>query len=548
MEDRGRAAAVRLAAALLLIVAATALYLPVREHPFLDYDDNLYVTENSRVRAGLTRDGIAWAVTSTDYAGNWHPLTWVSHMLDVQLFGLAPGAHHLVNAAGHALNAALLFLLLSAATGAVPRSFVVAGLFAFHPLHVESVAWLSERKDVLSTFFGLLALAAYLRYARRPGIGRMIPVALSFALSLAAKPMLVTLPALLLLLDCWPLGRLRSGRPAGPAVRAAGPSLAPQSLILEKLPLIALSAATAFLTLLAQGRGGALDSLEGLPPAVRLATALTSTLGYLKLAVWPSPLAAIYPHPEALPAAGHLLLAAVACAGVTAAALFLARRRPWLAFGWFWYLVALLPVIGIVQVGVQAMADRYTYLTLTGPFLIVVWWAGGLRFRGRNAVLPAATIALFALLAWRSAGQIALWRDGVSLFRHTLAVTAGNFSAHNQLGVALGGEGRFEEAGAEFERAIAMRPRFSAPRYNLGLLRHRQGRLDEAANQYQLVLNAHPDFEPAHTNLGSILLGRGKHLEAASHFRIALELNPGDPTARQNLDLALRALAAGTGR
>jgi tetratricopeptide (TPR) repeat protein len=538
----------RLAAALLLIAAVAALYLPVRDHLFLAYDDNIYVTGNPRVIAGLTREGVAWAFTSVGYAGNWHPLTWISHMLDVQLFGVAPGAHHLVSAAFHALNAALLFLILSAATGAPRRSFFVAGLFAFHPLHVESVAWLSERKDVLSTCFGLLALAAYLRYARKPGVGRMIPVTLLFALGLAAKPMLVTLPALLLLLDYWPLGRLRMGRPADPAVRAPGLPLAPQLLVLEKLPLIALSAATAFLTFLAQGRGGALDSLEGLSPGVRVANALTAALGYLKLMLWPIPLAAIYPHPEALPAAGELILAAATVIGATAAALLLARRLPWLAFGWLWYLVALFPVIGLVQVGVQAMADRYTYLALSGPFLIIAWWAGGLRFRGKGAVLPAAALALLVLLAWRSAGQIAIWRDGVSLFRHTLAVTTGNFSAHNLLGVALGSEGRFEEAAAELDRAIALRPRFSAPRYNLGLLRHRQGRLDDAARQYRLVLLAHPDYEPAHTNLASILLEEGKPGEAEIHFRIALELNPGDPAARQNLDLALRALAAGTGR
>jgi tetratricopeptide (TPR) repeat protein len=335
-------------------------------------------------------------------------------------------------------------------------------------------------------------------------------------------------------------------RLAGSVSRAPGPALSPQFLLLEKFPLIALSAATAVLTVLAQGRGGALDSLEGLSPGVRIATALTAILGYLKLLLWPSPLAAIYPHPEALPAAGHLLLAAAAFAGATAAALFLARRRPWLAFGWFWYLIALLPVIGLVQVGVQAMADRYTYLALSGPFLIIAWWAGGLRFRGKGAVLPAAALALLVLLAWRSAGQIAIWRDGVSLFRHTLAVTTGNFSAHNLLGVALGNEGRFEEATTEFNQALAMRPRLSDPRYNIGLLRHRQGRLDEAAHQYRLVLLAHPDYEPAHTNLASILLEEGKAGEAASHFRIALDLNPGDPTAQQNLDLALRTLAAGT--
>jgi len=496
------------------------------------------------VLAGLTREGVTWAVTNVGYACNWHPLTWISHMLDVQLFGVDPGAHHLVNAAFHALNAALLFLLLRAGTGASLRSLFVAGLFAFHPLHVESVAWIAERKDVLSAFFGLLALAAYLRYARRPGIARLIPVTLLFALGLAAKPMLVTLPALFLLLDYWPLGRFPGGRAADPALPGPGPPFTPQFLLLEKIPMIALSAATAYLTLLAQKRGGALDFLPPLPLDVRVANALTSTLGYLKLMLWPSPLATIYPHPEALPPAGLFLLAAAAIVGATAATLRLARRYPWLVFGWFWYLIALLPVIGLVQVGVQAMADRYTYLALIGPFLIIAWWAGGLRSRARTAILPVASIGLFVLLAWRSAEQIALWRDGISLFRHTLAVTTNNFSAHNILGVALASEGRPEEAAAEFGRALALRPRYSSSQYNLGLLLHRQGRKDLAARQYRLVLADRPDFEPAHTNLAAILLEEGKAGEAVSHFQRALELNPGDPAARRNLDLALRAQTA----
>jgi protein O-mannosyl-transferase len=342
-----------------LVLVNVAVFGAVRHFDFVTWDDPPYVTENPIVRAGLTWSGVVWAFT-TAHGPYWHPLTWLSHMLDVQLYGLHAGGHHLTNLVLHVSNSVLLLLLLRRMTGALWKSAAVAALFAVHPLHVESVAWVAERKDVLSTLFWILTMWAYLTYARRPGAGRYAAVLLVFALALMAKPMVVTLPLILLLLDVWPLGRV---------------SLSWHRLVLEKTPMFALSAAAGVATIVVQQRVGALAAITSVTPGLRVANALVSYGNYLAKTLWPARLAALYPYPQSLPAWPWLLTCGFGLAAISVAAVRLAPRRPYLMMGWFWYLLTLLPVIGLVQVGPQAMVDRFTYVPLVGVFVIVVWGA-----------------------------------------------------------------------------------------------------------------------------------------------------------------------------
>ena len=454
-----------------------------------EYDDDEYILKNPRVRAGLTTAGAAWAFTSVGYAANWHPLTWLSHMADVELFGLEPRWHHLVSVLIHGANTALLFLLLRALTGRGLRSAFVAALFALHPLHVQSVAWAAERKDVLSTLFFFLTAGAYLRYLRRPGPLRYAALPAAYVLGLLAKPMLVSLPLVLLLLDFWPLGRLRATGAGGNRRR---PPVAP--LLLEKLPLALLAAGSAALTLVAQQRAGGVSTLEQLPFAARAGNAAVALLQYVGLMLWPAKLAVLYPHPGLnLPlwqAAGAALLVA----GATAAAVLLARRFPWGLTGWAWYLVTLGPVIGIVQVGTQAVADRYTYVPLVGLFLAASWGAAGFAASRRipRALLAAPALLLLALLAALTARETRHWENGVALFSRAVAVTRDNPVARVNLGNALA----------------------------------RSGRKKEAAAQYAEALRLSPSYPEAHANLGRVLAETGQLPEALYHLRTYLWLNP----------------------
>ena len=460
--------------ALILGIAITlltlALYWRVQGHGFLHYDDYQYVVDNPHVRHGLTRQGVLWALTS-GYASNWHPLTWLSHMLDCELYGLNPQGHHLNNLLLHIANALLLFRLLLRMTGALWRSAFVAALFALHPLHVESVAWVAERKDVLSTLFWMLTLGAYLRYRERPTGTRYLATLFLFALGLAAKPMLVTLPFVLLLLDCWPLGRMPSPRSLLPLVR-------------EKAPFFVLAALSSVITFWVQSHWGAV--VLSIPLKERLANALVSYVGYGAKMLWPVNLACFYPHPlDGLPlwqAAGALLL----LAGVTVAVVRAGRRLPYLAVGWLWYLGTLVPVIGLVQVGAQAMADRYTYVPLIGLFVMLSWGAGSLAAKGplpkiATAALSAALLAALLPLTW---SQISHWKDSETLFAHALEVTDRNLLAHNNLGNALARQGRLEEAEFHLVEALRLRPDYAAAQNNLGILRLRQGRFEEAAGHF----------------------------------------------------------------
>jgi tetratricopeptide (TPR) repeat protein len=535
----------------LLTIATAAVYGQVWNFGFINYDGPLYVTDNAMVRKGLSWEGLRWALTALT-AANWHPLTWLAHMLDVSLFGLEPGFHHLVNLLFHLLNTALLFLVLKAATGACWRSAFVAALFALHPLHVESVAWIAERKDVLSTFFGLLAIGAYCRYARSLEWRKLLPVAIFFSLGLMAKPMLVTLPLVLLLMDFWPLGRLKPSLPEAssapapsderkkskkkrkqeqaPAAERRGAGSPHLTIFTEKIPLILLSALSGLITLVAQHQGGAISAVDAYPLGTRIANALASYLVYLVKMIWPANLAVYYPFVKDIPAwqalAGALLLIAVTFAAVRAVS-----RFPYLLFGWLWYLITLLPVIGIVKVGETAMADRYTYITLVGPFVAATWAAHDLAAgwtRGKAALAAAGLLVMIALAA-ATFTQAGTWKSSATLFRHALAVTENNFMAHTNLAVALMDEGRLDEALAHLETAAKIRPDFPNARYNLGVIRMRQGKNDEAMGHFKAALHSDPNFARASHYGGLLHLQRGESAEAVQYFQRALAGGGPDP-------------------
>jgi tetratricopeptide (TPR) repeat protein len=461
-------------------------------HEFLEFDDYSYVMVNSHVQQGLTLDGLRWAF-STFARGNWHPLTWLSHMLDVSLFGMNAGYHHMVNVLFHCLSTALLFLLFSAMTGKLWRSAFIAALFGVHPLHVESVAWVAERKDVLSGFFFMLTLLAYAGYARRACLRRYLLVVLFFALGLMAKPMLVTLPFVLLVLDVWPLGRTSI---AGPADGRAGSPLAWRRLLLEKVPLAGLSILSSIVTYAAQQEGSAVATFENLPFTTRAANAVVSYVVYLEKMFWPSSLAVYYPHPGDAIRWWQIAGAALLILFVSYIVLKQLRHRPFLAVGWSWYIVMLLPVIGLIQVGGQAMADRYTYLPLIGPFVMVTYLAveavpGIWRFR--IVALRAAATAVLAILCYLSFVQAGYWSNGVTLFTHALAVTSRNALAETSLGCALNHQGRNEEAIAHFQSALQIKPDDPQTHRDFGLTLASSGRLDEAIAQFREALELNPD-------------------------------------------------------
>ena len=477
------------ALALLLAAAVLAAFAPSLRNGFIaEYDDDEYILKNPRVRAGLTPAGASWALTSVGYAANWHPLTWLSHMADVELFGLEPRGHHLVSVLIHGANTVLLFLLLSALTGDSRRSAFVAALFALHPLHVQSVAWAAERKDVLSTLFFFLAAVAYLRHLRRPGPLRYGTLLAAYLLGLLAKPMLVSLPLVLLLLDFWPLGRFRA--PAGGARR---PLIAP--LLLEKLPLALLAAGSAALTLIAQQRAGGVSALEQLPLAARAGNAAVALVQYVGKMLWPAKLAVLYPHPGVNLPPWQAVGAALLAAGVTAAAALLARRFPWGLTGWAWYLVTLGPVIGIVQVGTQAVADRYTYVPLIGLFIVATWGAAGFAAsRGLpGALLAALAPLLLALLAAATAREMRHWESGLTLFSRAVAVTRDNPVARVNLGNALTRAGRKREAAVQYAEALRLSPSYPEAHANLGRVLAETGQLPEALLHLRTYLRLSPD-------------------------------------------------------
>ena len=471
----------------LLVVLTVALYYPVRTHPFVNYDDNVYVTENDHVKDGLSWDTVTWAFRTYE-AGNWHPLTWLSHALDFELYDLSPAGHHATNLLLHAANAVLLFWVLLSATGRAGRSLMVAALFAVHPLNVEPVVWVAERKTLLSMTFFLLALGAYRWYASKPRLGRYLVVALLFSLGLMAKPQIITFPFVLLLWDYWPLARMGFGSNESPLSKALLQSSF-WRLVEEKLPLFAIAAASAAITMKAQRLGGAVLPLGSFPLSIRLSNAVVSYLRYLGKAFWPSPLAPMYPHPGAsLPAwqvYGALLL-------LLAITLFVVekRRRGYLPVGWFWFLGTLVPMVGLVQVGRQAMADRYAYLPLLGVFLIVCWgladWAGERRLPA--LLLPAVGIVVVAMLTVVARRQIGYWADNLVLWTHTIQVTAPNYVAQDNLGGTLLTRKRPEEAIVHFRQAAAIHPVDPVSAFNIGFYEQQHGNLPAAIEQYKRAI------------------------------------------------------------
>jgi len=512
-----------------IAAGAFALYARTAAFPFVLFDDPNYVSEHARVLEGLTWSNVAWALTTFHFA-NWHPLTWLSYLLDATLLGARPGAMHLVNAGLHAANAALVFAVLHRLTGARWRSAMAAALFALHPTRVESVAWISERKDLLFTLFGLLAILAYERYARRPSAGRFAWVALAFAASLMSKSMLVTLPFLLLLLDVWPLARI-----ADPLVaslswheRAPLPQVTWRRALLEKLPLLALSAGCAALTVAAQS--GA-QALVPLPPGERLANALVGYVRHLGLAAWPTGLAPFYPLPQGGYPAWQVVGAAGLLAAGCAAAWLLLRRAPWIALGWCWFLGTLVPAIGVVQVGWQALADRYGYFPLIGLFVAAVWSADAFtRGAARRALAPAAALLLLALVAL-SWVQLGRWGDEIELFRHTIAVTGSNGRAHELLALALGRAGRPAEALGHAREGALLSPRDERAHFILGVTARDAGAPVEAELALREAIALRPDYPEAWAHLGGLLADLGRFDESAAALRTHLALEPTDADA-----------------
>jgi Tfp pilus assembly protein PilF len=524
-----------------LVAVTLTVYAQVMSHQFIILDDNRYIRENPMVNRGLTLTGIAWAFT-TFHAANWHPLTWLSHMLDSQIFGLNAGGHLLVNALIHASNTVLLFLFLRRVTGAKWQSAIVAALFALHPLHVESVAWAAERKDTLSTFFGLLSLVAYARYVERTSVKRYVLVAVALALGLMAKPMLVTWPFVLLLLDYWPLRRYNWQPATGTAgfVRALAP------LVREKLPLFCLAAASMVITFIAQSHGGAVRTLVDVPVSLRLSNAVVSYAKYLFLTVWPSHLAVYYPFSRTGVPAWQLLCAIVLLAVITSFALRQATERPYLLMGWLWFVGTLVPVIGLLQVGWAAMADRYHYVPSIGLFVAFVFGLSDIAraFRIDRVAMGMLTVAALSILACLTAVQIGRWRNSATLFQYTLSLTPDNRMIENNLGTILGDSGRYDEAAAHFAKALQIKPDFlevindADIRGNLGMLLARQGRAAEAVEQLNEALRLNPNSAEAHNNLGVVLLRLGKAEESIPHFSAAIRLKPELAVARDNLKRA----------
>jgi len=524
-----------------LAVVTFALYAQVIGHQFITLDDPTYIQENPMVNRGVTLAGLAWALT-TFHAANWHPLTWISHMIDCQLFGTNAGSHLLVNALIHVANTLLVFWFLLRTTHARWPSALVAALFALHPLHVESVAWASERKDTLSTFFGLLSLIAYSRYAEAPAISRYMWTAITLALGLLSKPMLVTWPFVMLLLDYWPLGRFQRSEVRGQrsAVRLPAGALAKAGgLVVEKIPLFALVAASAVMTLIAQSHGGAVRTLAAAPVALRLSIALVSYAKYLLLTFWPNNLAVYYPFAGIL--AWQIIGAASLLIGITVFCVSQRRIRPYLIVGWLWFLGTLVPVIGIVQVGGQIMADRYFYIPSIGLFIALVFGLADIAKSWRVAQLlsAGAAAAVLLILAMLTNAQIQRWHDSFTLFEHTLAVTPPNLRIEHNLGVALGVSDRYDEAAVHFEKALQIDPNFYDGLVVMGVTRAHQGRVPEAIEYFRAAIRSQPDAPKARVQLAHALWNEKRDEAALEEMRRASQLAPKDPDIQADLGLAL---------
>lgn len=523
---------------LLLAGVVIGLFWQIHRYDFIFYDDDLYVTENVHVQRGLNVKNLAWAFTSTD-AGFWHPLTWLSLMLDYQLYRLNAGGYHWTNVLLHMISTVLIFLVFRRMTRAVGMSALVAALFALHPLHVESVAWVSQRKDVLSAVFWLLTMLMYVRYAERPGTFRYSLVVLFFMFGLMSKPMVVTLPVVLLLMDYWPLGRFPARFYHGIGVKHfKEASLA--GLVGEKLPLFVVAAGVTVLTFYTEGKIGALKSVEMFPLDARAANAIVSYGVYIRQTFWPENLAILYPH-SGMPPCWQVTLSGLILLLITALVLYYVRRCPFPAIGWLWYIVTLAPVIGLVQVGSHAHADRYTYIPLIGLFMVAVWGSSHLLrgFKYERILLMAIWGVVLSFLAVVSWHQLQYWRDSVPLLQHTIRVTDRNYVMYNNLGVALFQQGKLDEAAASFEKVLQIKPDYADALSNMGLVTAFRGEADQAKFYYMKALTVKKDNEKAHNNLANLYADQGKLSEAVDHYREALKLNPDNADVYNNLGMAL---------
>jgi Flp pilus assembly protein TadD len=570
-----------------LVAINLVVYGQVIHHKFINYDDNYYVTSNQHVLKGWTPEDITWAFTTTRH-GHWHPLTWLSHITDCELFGLNPAGHHLTSLILHIASTLLLFLALRLMTGALYRSAIVAALFAVHPLHVEPVAWVAGRKDVLSTLFWMLAMIAYARYSMRPGLFRYLLVLMVFALGLMAKSMVVTLPLILLLMDYWPLGRFTLARktsegqaPQNQASFSHGrfQTASGLRLISEKALPFAMLAASAVTTLavMKMATKAAFGPSKLLPSAQHLAVSIVFYVEYIVKMFWPAGLALPYPHPG-MPPIGQVIGAIILLGCISFLVIRWGRRYPYLPVGWLWYLVTLLPVIGLIDFGPHEFADRYSYVPLIGLFIIVAWGSTDflekLRLPRLVSAVSAGTVILVLMIC--AFIQVGYWKDSLTVFGHSVSVTTGNYKAQNNLGLAFEAEGKLEEAVFHYSEAIRIRPSYpkshanlamvlgkqgkisealphfietvritpndAKAQHNLGITLARLGRLDEAIAAFSEALRFKPDYAEAHNGLGAALASKGRLDEAASHFSAALRIKPDLETARKNLDHVLQQI------
>jgi tetratricopeptide (TPR) repeat protein len=509
---------------LLLIILTLAVYWQVQTHDFVNFDDDLYVAKNSHIKNGITYESIIWAFTTLS-TGNWHPLTWLSHMLDIQFFGMNPRGHHLINLLFHVVNTLLLFSIFKKMTGDILRSGFIAALFALHPMHVESVAWIAERKDVLSTFFWMLTIWSYLYYVKNQNLNRYFLLILFFTLGLMAKPMLVTLPFVLLLLDYWPQGRLRLMR--SDQQKNAEKANSTIRLLLEKTPLFLLTAASSIVTFIVQKQGRNVASFEAVPFLTRIANAIVAYVDYIEKMFWPSNMAVLYPYPSSV-LIWKMAFSCTILITISLIVLRYAKQRPYLIIGWLWYLGTLVPVIGLVQVGNQYMADRYSYIPYIGLFIMIAWGVPELlkQWRYKKIGIAIMTTIILAILMTVTSLQVRYWKNSITLFNHTLRVTTNNFLPHNNLATALAEQGRIDEAIGHWLEAIRIKSDYETPYNNLGLAYEKRGRIEEAVQNYVKALRINPDYELAHFNLGNVYFKQRRLNEAIHQYREAIRINP----------------------
>lgn len=517
---------------LVLVLLTLVVYWQVQNHEFILWDDQIFITENSHITTGLTQENIRWAFTTT-YPDYWHPLPWLSHMLDYEIYGQNPKGHHFNNLLFHIANTLLLFFVFKRMTGRLWESAFIAALFGIHPIQVEPVAWVTERKDVLSGLFWMLTLGAYSLYAERAGIRRYLAFLLCFILGLMAKPMLVTIPFVLVLLDYWPLGRFVRRPSRGKSVVLF--------LILEKIPLFLLAVSSGAATYMGAESAGAVLTSNTLPIDFRIGNAVLSYVSYIGKMIWPSRLAYFYPLPVDGLSLWQVTISLLLLISITILSLLAARRLPFLIVGWLWYLGTLLPVVGFIQVGLQSMADRFAYLPLTGLYIMVAWGFPLIlpKWRNRKAVLSLISCIVLSALSICTWFQLRHWKNSITLFEHALKVTPYNYVAHFHMANALVRQGSAKEAIFHYGEAITIKPDYVEVYHNLGALLAQQGEIDEAVKQFHTALRFNPNDAHAYYNLGNIFASRGELEKAELNYRSALQINVSDPRTHNNLGLVL---------